>query len=78
MRLAIRPRLRGAAGAQLEAEHMAGLLSKMQLTAKAVDGGKAVQVQVPITRSDVLHGVSPAPPSAPYIADVCSMVLGAY
>lgn len=47
--------INGCTGAQLEAEHMAGLLSKMQLTAKAVDGGKAVQVQVPITRSDVLH-----------------------
>lgn len=44
------------AGLDLASERIAGLLSKMQLAAQAVEGGKAVRVQVPITRSDVLHG----------------------
>lgn len=35
---------------------MAQLLSKMQLTAAASADGSSVVVQVPITRSDVLHG----------------------
>ena len=45
-----------SAGVQLEAGRVAALLSKMQLTAEAVEGGRAVRVRVPITRSDVLHG----------------------
>ena len=35
---------------------MATLLSKMQLTAQPLAGGEGVAVEVPITRSDVLHG----------------------
>eukprot|EP00887_Chlorella_sp_A99_P005167 scaffold40.g5167.t1 len=42
-------------GLGLQAEQIAPLLSKMQLTAAAADDGTAVRVQVPITRSDVLH-----------------------
>jgi hypothetical protein len=35
---------------------MATLLSKMQLAGEASADGRTVSVQVPITRSDVLHG----------------------
>lgn len=47
--------IRGCIGADLPADQMAQLLSKMQLTAAASADGSKVQVQVPITRSDVLH-----------------------
>ncbi|KAL4427309.1 hypothetical protein ABPG77_003218 [Micractinium sp. CCAP 211/92] len=47
--------IRGCIGVDLPADQMAQLLSKMQLTASASADGSRVQVQVPITRSDVLH-----------------------
>ncbi len=47
------------AGLDLGAEKIASLLSKMQLSAQPAEGGKAVRVEVPITRSDVLHGEWP-------------------
>ena len=42
-------------GVDLGAAKIAELLSRMALTAKAVGGGQAVSVEVPPTRSDVLH-----------------------
>ncbi|GAB4814215.1 hypothetical protein N2152v2_001261 [Parachlorella kessleri] len=47
--------INGCIGLELEAERIAQLLSKMQLTAQPVQGSRAVSVRVPITRSDVLH-----------------------
>ena len=43
-------------GLGLAAEQIAPLLSKMQLAAAPVEDGTAVRVEVPISRSDVLHG----------------------
>lgn len=42
-------------GVDLGAAAIAELLSRMALTAKAVRDGQAVSVEVPPTRSDVLH-----------------------
>ena len=42
-------------GVQLGTAQMADLLSRMQLLAEPVQGGQAVRVMVPPTRSDVLH-----------------------
>ena len=42
-------------GVELGAPAIADLLSRMALTAKAVRDGQAVSVEVPPTRSDVLH-----------------------
>ncbi|KAI7840445.1 hypothetical protein COHA_005871 [Chlorella ohadii] len=47
--------INGCIGVDLPADKMAQLLSKMQLTAAASADGSSVVVQVPITRSDVLH-----------------------
>ncbi|KAL4440220.1 hypothetical protein ABPG75_003221 [Micractinium tetrahymenae] len=47
--------INGCIGVDLPADKMAQLLSKMQLTAATSADGSKVQVQVPITRSDVLH-----------------------
>ena len=56
-------------GLQLTAEQIAGLLSRMALTAQAAPSGDAVHVEVPPSRSDILHDcdvmeVWPAPSPA--------------
>ena len=56
-------------GLQLTAEQIAGLLSRMALTAQASPGGDSVHVEVPPSRSDILHDcdimeVWPAPSPA--------------
>ena len=42
-------------GLQLTAEQVAGLLSRMALTAQASPSGDSVHVEVPPSRSDILH-----------------------
>ncbi|EFN52909.1 hypothetical protein CHLNCDRAFT_36718 [Chlorella variabilis] len=49
------PYINGCIGTDLAADKIAQLLSKMQLTATPAADGSRVSVQVPITRSDVLH-----------------------
>ncbi|KAI3431573.1 hypothetical protein D9Q98_004623 [Chlorella vulgaris] len=49
------PYINSCIGLDLQADKIAQLLSKMQLSAAAAPDGSSVVVQVPITRSDVLH-----------------------
>lgn len=49
--------INGYLGLRLPPEKIADLLSRMALAAKPVDGGEAVEVEVPPTRSDVLQDV---------------------
>lgn len=47
--------INGCIGTSLDACEVAGLLSRMALTAEPTCEGQAVRVTVPPTRSDVLH-----------------------
>jgi len=47
----------GLIGAQIAPEKQAELLTKMQLSAAVLPGGKTIHVSVPPTRSDILHAV---------------------
>jgi len=49
--------INGIIGAQLSGDAIASMLPRMQLEAKLVNGGATVEVQVPPTRSDILHAV---------------------
>ncbi|CAL5218775.1 g494 [Coccomyxa viridis] len=42
-------------GLDLDAEHITGLLRRMALTAEASPGSDSVHVEVPLSRSDILH-----------------------
>ncbi len=42
-------------GLDLDAEHITGLLRRMALTAEASPGSDSVHVEVPPSRSDILH-----------------------
>jgi phenylalanyl-tRNA synthetase beta chain len=47
--------INGCVGVDLDGGRVADLLSRMALSAEVADGGRAVHVSVPPTRSDVLH-----------------------
>ena len=53
-------------GLDLSSDRIADLLSRMALDAHVVNSGEALQVQIPVTRSDVLHDADvmevPPPP----------------
>ncbi len=49
------PYIRSMAGVDLDARSMATLLTKMQLSARADEKTDELHVEIPITRSDVLH-----------------------
>jgi phenylalanyl-tRNA synthetase beta chain len=49
--------INGIIGCTLSGGAIAAMLPKMQLEAKIVNGGATVEVQVPPTRSDILHAV---------------------
>ena len=65
-------------GVDLDAPAIAELLSRMALTADAVRDGHAVSVEVPPTRSDVLHAcdvMEVGAPEYPYILHATNSLL---
>lgn len=47
--------IRSTTGLTLDAEQASAYLRRMQLEVRALPGGQALGIRVPVTRSDILH-----------------------